>query len=74
MPNAGYVLSGEVTLEREDGTRRHFIAGQALTESVDSVHRGMTGDGPVVLIVFYTGTPGLPLSQAAPDRARSIAE
>lgn len=65
MPNAAYVLSGELTLERKDGIRKRFVAGQALTEMVDRLHRGVTGETPVVLVVFYAGTLGLPLSQAA---------
>ena len=63
MPNAGYILSGELTIEKEDGTKQHFVAGQAITETVNSVHRGITGAEPTVLIVFYPGTPGLPLSR-----------
>jgi hypothetical protein len=64
----GYVLSGELTLEEErGGSRKHFVAGQAITETVDRVHRGMTGEAPAVLIVFYAGAPGLPLSQPASD-------
>jgi hypothetical protein len=56
MPNAGYVLSGELTLEERDGVTKHFVAGQA-----------MTGEVPAILIVFYAGAPGLPLSQPASD-------
>ena len=68
MPNAGYVLSGELTLEEErGGSRKRFVAGQAITETVNRVHRGMTGEAPAVLIVFYAGAPGLPLSQPASD-------
>ena len=67
MPNAGYVLSGELTLEERRGIRRHFVAGQAINETVDRIHRGVTGEAPVVLIVFYAGAPGLPLSQPASD-------
>jgi len=62
FPNAGYVLSGELTVEKKDGTKQHFVAGQALAETVDSIHRGVTGAEPVVLIVFYSGVPDLPLS------------
>jgi quercetin dioxygenase-like cupin family protein len=63
MINAGYVLSGQITLEKkETGQRMVFHAGQALAESVNTVHRGFTSDQPVELIVFYAGTPGLPLS------------
>jgi quercetin dioxygenase-like cupin family protein len=61
MPNVGYILSGELTVEKQDGTKKHFVAGQTVTETVDSVHRGVTGDQPVVLIVFYPGTAGLPI-------------
>ena len=62
IPNAGYILSGELTIEKKDGTKRHFVAGQAVAETVDSIHRGITGAEPTVLIVFYPGTPGLPVS------------
>jgi quercetin dioxygenase-like cupin family protein len=62
MPNAGYILSGELTIEKKDGTKKHFVAGQAVTETVDSIHRGITGAEPLVLIVFYAGTPGLPVA------------
>ncbi|AXC13108.1 hypothetical protein ACPOL_3829 [Acidisarcina polymorpha] len=62
MPNAGYVLSGEITVEKKDnGEKRLITAGQVLPEMVDALHRGMTGDSPAVLIVFYAGTPGMPL-------------
>jgi len=72
MPNAGYVLSGELTLEEErGGNRMHFVAGQAITETVNRVHRGTTSEAPAVLIVFYAGAPGLPLSQPASDRGLS---
>jgi quercetin dioxygenase-like cupin family protein len=67
MPNAGYLLSGELTLEETDGTRKHFVAGQALAETVNRIHRGVTGAAPAVLIVFYAGAPGLPVSQPASD-------
>jgi quercetin dioxygenase-like cupin family protein len=65
--NAGYVLSGEVTVESKDGAKKHFTAGQVIPETVDIVHRGVSGDQPTVLIVFYAGTPGVPLSQPAGD-------
>ena len=68
MPNAGYVLSGELTIEKSDGTRKHFVAGEVIPETVSSGHRGISGAEPVVLIVFYAGTPALPLSQQPPVR------
>jgi quercetin dioxygenase-like cupin family protein len=67
VPNAGYILSGEVTVEKKDGTKAHFVAGQAVPETVDIVHRGVSGAEPTVIIVFYAGSPGVALSQAAPD-------
>ncbi|CAB3771573.1 cupin domain-containing protein [Paraburkholderia humisilvae] len=63
MPNAGYVLAGEITVEKENGEKQTVRAGQVLPETVGSVHRGVTGDSPVTLIVFYAGVQGLPLSQ-----------
>jgi quercetin dioxygenase-like cupin family protein len=67
MPNAAYIISGELTLERKrDGKKQHFAAGQAVSETVDTLHRGVAGDEPVVLIVFYAGISGAPLNSPAP--------
>jgi quercetin dioxygenase-like cupin family protein len=67
MPNAAYILSGELTLERKrDGKKQHFAAGQAVSETVDTPHRGITGDEPVIVIVFYAGIAGTPLNSPAP--------
>ncbi len=66
MPISAYILSGSLTVEKRDGTRRHFVAGEAMAEVMGVVHRGFTGDKPAVLIVFYAGSQGLPLSKPAP--------
>jgi quercetin dioxygenase-like cupin family protein len=66
MPNAAYVLSGEITVEEQNGTKRHFSAGQVIPETVNTRHRGVVGDTPAVFIVFYPGVKGMPLSQRAP--------
>jgi quercetin dioxygenase-like cupin family protein len=64
MPNAAYILSGELTVERKaDDKTHHFTAGQVVAETVDALHRGVTGDAPVTLIVFYAGIEGMPLSK-----------
>src|SRR5215468_9377876 len=64
MPNAAYIVSGELTLERKkDGRKKRFTAGQAVSETVGTLHRGVAGTEPVVLIVFYAGSPGVPLNQ-----------
>jgi len=64
VPSAAYVVAGELTLERrKDGKKQHFTAGQALSETVDTLHRGVTGDEPVVLVVFYAGNSSTPPTQ-----------
>jgi len=62
-PNAGYVLSGALTIQdRDSGKSRTFHAGEAFAESVDDVHRGVAGDTPTVLILTYSGVAGTPTS------------
>jgi quercetin dioxygenase-like cupin family protein len=64
IPNAAYVVSGELTVEKQStGEKKVLTAGQVLPELVGQVHRGTAGDDPVVLIVFYAGTKGTPLAQ-----------
>ncbi len=66
MPNAAYVVSGELVVQRAaDGKERKLTAGDVLAEMVDTVHRGRTGETPVELIVFYAGASGMPLSTPA---------
>jgi len=63
MPSAAYIVAGDLTLERKkDGKQQRFTAGQAVSETVDTLHRGVAGSEPVVLIVFYAGSPGMPLA------------
>ena len=70
MPNAGYVLSGQLTVERKDNGKKQVVTqGQALPEMVDAIHRGISGDTPTVLIVFYAGAEGMPLSQKLPQKS-----
>lgn len=69
MPNAAYVLSGELTVEKkETGERKVLTAGQVLPEMVNSPHRGLTGDKGVVLIVFYAGVKGMPQAHILPTK------
>ncbi|HEX4581950.1 MAG TPA: cupin domain-containing protein [Acidobacteriaceae bacterium] len=61
MPNAAYVLSGTLTLhDKLSGKTRVVHQGEAFAESVDDIHRGETGDETTVLLVTYSGTPGVP--------------
>lgn len=63
-PNAGYVLSGELTVETPGIEKQITLrAGDALAEMVNLSHRGRTGNQPAELIVFYAGAEGLPLSE-----------
>ncbi len=65
FPNAGYILSGALTIEdKASGKSATYHEGQAFAESVDRVHRGVSGDTPVVLLVTYAGSPGKPTSVA----------
>jgi quercetin dioxygenase-like cupin family protein len=64
MPNAAYIISGELTVEEPTGKKnKHFVAGQVVPETVNTLHRGVTADQPVVLIVFYVGVKGMPLAK-----------
>jgi quercetin dioxygenase-like cupin family protein len=63
FPNSVYVLSGTLTLEDRDSGKTLVVhQGQAVGESVDDVHRGVSGDEPTVLLITYAGTPGVPTS------------
>lgn len=63
MPNAAYVLSGTLTLhDKLSGKTRVVHQGAAFAESVNDIHRGEAGDEPVVLLITYSGTPGVPTS------------
>ncbi len=64
MPNAAYVMSGELLVEKQEGgATKRLVAGDVLPEMVHARHRGVTGASGVVLIVFYAGTKGMPLSE-----------
>ena len=61
--NAAVVLSGELTLQAEDGQERVVGAGEAVVEVIEKWHSGTTtSDEPVELIVFYAGVEGQPLT------------
>jgi pimeloyl-ACP methyl ester carboxylesterase/quercetin dioxygenase-like cupin family protein len=65
MPSFAYVLSGEITVEDNEGHSKRFTAGQVMPETIHTAHRGIVGDQPATFIVFYAGVKGMPLSQAA---------
>lgn len=62
--NAAYIEKGEIQIERkEDGKTQWVKQGQVLPEMVNIAHRGRTGDKGATLIVFYSGSPDIPLSE-----------
>lgn len=63
--NAGYLLSGMLTVVSEDGKQLTLKPGDALVELVDRYHYGRNdSNDPAEIIVFYAGKYGLPLSIA----------
>ncbi|MFC6646013.1 cupin domain-containing protein [Granulicella cerasi] len=66
VPNAGYVLSGTLTLHDRASGKTHVVhQGETFAESVDDVHRGESGDVPTVLLITYAGVHGVPTSVPA---------
>jgi quercetin dioxygenase-like cupin family protein len=66
MPNAAYIISGEITVEEPTGRREHFSAGQVIPETVNAWHHGVVGDIPAVFVIFYAGVKEMPLSIRQP--------
>jgi quercetin dioxygenase-like cupin family protein len=63
IPNAGYVLSGDLTLhDRASGATHTYHTGESFAESVDDEHRGEAGANGAVLLLTYAGIPGTPTS------------
>ncbi|MEM0966441.1 MAG: cupin domain-containing protein [Verrucomicrobiota bacterium] len=61
--NAGYMVSGELTVTGADGQNKVLKAGEAIIEMVDLLHYGHNeGDVPAVIVVFYAGVADLPLA------------
>ena len=71
-PNAGYLLAGDLRVETRDGREKHLRAGEALAELTGIVHRGHSGSRGAELIVFYAGSPGLPLSVIAVEEEQAL--
>lgn len=69
IPNAAYVVSGELNVEKRDGKRVHFTKGQVIPETVGEWHRGVTSEQAVDLLVFYAGAPGVTLAEPQPKEA-----
>lgn len=61
VPVYAYVVSGNLSVDLEDGKQLSFGAGEAIIEVVDTLHNGRNRGGePVRLVVFYLGAEGTP--------------
>jgi quercetin dioxygenase-like cupin family protein len=61
VPVYGYVVSGSLSVELENGKLISFSAGEAIIEVVNTMHNGRnSGAVPVKLAVFYLGAEGIP--------------
>jgi quercetin dioxygenase-like cupin family protein len=61
--NAAYVLTGKLFVEKKsNGMRREVKAGEVLPEMVNDPHRGYTEDQSAILLVFYAGVEGVPIT------------
>jgi len=63
VPNAGYVLQGQLTIQdKASGASHVFHQGEAFAESMDDAHRGVSGDRETILLLTYAGGNNLPTS------------
>lgn len=61
--NCGVLLSGELTVTADDGKVMQLEAGDPLVELVKQSHYGKNpGDEPAVILVFYAGAEGTPIT------------
>ncbi len=57
VPSFAMIVQGTLDVTLRDGSVNHLKAGDPLVEVVDTAHNGRnTGDVPVKIMVFYTGT------------------
>lgn len=62
----GYILSGSLRVETQDGDSKLLIKGDVIVEVMNTTHRGTVVDGPAEVLVFYAGTENAPHS-VSPD-------
>jgi len=61
--SGGYILKGELTLIKEDGTEKTIKEGEAFIETVKSIHYGENRlNIPLVTVNFYASQKDQPLS------------
>jgi quercetin dioxygenase-like cupin family protein len=65
VPVAGYLLSGELTVEYAGGEQRVFRAGDGIVEAMQVPHNGYNAGTVMVRIVaFFAGAPGIAVTEA----------
>ena len=61
--NCGYLLEGELHVKTDKGEELRMKAGDVIPELVDQWHFGENpGNVPAVILVFYAGAKGQPLT------------
>ena len=61
--NAGVLLKGKLTVVTKDGKTLHLKGGDPIVEVVNKWHYGINeGTEPAVIIVFYAGVHGTPIT------------
>ena len=64
FPAFAYVLQGKLSVELETGRTLQFPINSSFAEVIDTFHNGKnTGSEDVIIIAFYMGEKGKPLSQ-----------
>ncbi|WP_254931289.1 cupin domain-containing protein [Cyanobium sp. BA20m-14] len=64
--NAGVLLQGSLRVESDDGASQSLQPGQALIETVNKMHRGVSlGPEPAVVVVVYVAPKGSPITVPA---------
>ena len=64
FPVFAYVLQGTLTIEVKDKKSLQFPIGSSFSEVINTLHNGVNnGNEDVVLIAFFMGEKGKPLSE-----------
>ena len=62
LPNAGYLLEGELRVETREGTSLVMRPGDSVAGSREAVRRGTAGPEGATILMFYANTQGLPVT------------
>lgn len=66
--NYGILVQGDLTVISQDGKEKTFHEGEAIVETVNTIHHGENnGTKTVILYVFYLSQEGLPLAVQHPE-------